>query len=222
MRTVGSSAPAGVAASHPPAGAHTDLVRDDGDPPRAPGRPRSAHVDEAVIAAVLDLLAEGNVEALSIEAIAARAGVGKATVYRRWSNKDDLLLDAIRSLKGTPPQPAGLSLRDDLVMLLAEMARAPDARAGKVLPCLIPMLQRSPKMFRLYQEAVEPRREVMRGVLRRGVESGQLRPDIDVELTVAMMTGAVLMQKLLRWHPDLDDRDLPARVVDAMLCGLSA
>jgi hypothetical protein len=77
-------------------------------------------------------------------------------------------------------------------------------------------------MLRLYQEAVEPRREVMRSVLRRGIESGELRADLDVELTVAMLTGPILMQKLLRWHPNLDERDLPGRVVDALLAGLSA
>jgi AcrR family transcriptional regulator len=208
---------AAATVSHPPAAA-----RSDSDAPRAPGRPRSIRVDEAIIDAVLDLLAEGNIETMSIEAIAARAGVGKAALYRRWANKDDLLLDAIRTLKGTPPRPAGQSVRDDLVMLLSLVGRAPDPRAGKIMPCLIPLVQRSPKMFRLYQEAVEPRREVIRTVLRRGIESGELRADIDIELTVAMLTGPVLMQKLLRWHPNLDERDLAARVVDALLAGLSA
>src|SRR2546430_2040846 len=84
----------------------TAAARVDSDAPRAPGRPRSVRVDEAIIDAVLDLLADGSIESLSIEAIAARAGVGKATLYRRWSNKDDLLLDAIRTLKGMPSQPA--------------------------------------------------------------------------------------------------------------------
>ena len=66
---------------------------------KAPGRPRSARADEAIIEAVLDLLAEGTpFDALSIEAVAARAGVGKATIYRRWSNKEALLFDAVRTV----------------------------------------------------------------------------------------------------------------------------
>jgi AcrR family transcriptional regulator len=217
MTTGAHAGGAATTVSQPPAAA-----RAESDAPRAPGRPRSTRVDEAIIDAVLDLLAEGNFDSISIEAIAARAGVGKAAVYRRWSNKDELILDAIRTLKGMPPRPAGRSVRDDLVMLLGGVGRAADPRAGKIMPCLVPLVQRSPKMFRLYQESIEPRREVMRAVLRRGIESGELRADIDIELTLAMLTGPVLMQKLLRWHPNLGERDLPGRVVDALLSGLSA
>ncbi|MFD0746939.1 TetR/AcrR family transcriptional regulator [Phytohabitans flavus] len=76
--------------------------------PRSPGRPRSTRADEAIMEAVLDLLAEGStIESLSIEAIAAKAGVGKATIYRRWSGKQALLVDAIRRLKGQPSTPKG-------------------------------------------------------------------------------------------------------------------
>src|SRR5690242_3897693 len=105
---------------------------------KAPGRPRSARVDEAIIEAVLELLAEGvPVEALSIEAVAARAGVGKATIYRRWANKDALLVDAVAALKGPLPELAGESLRDDLVTLLRPVGRNAPTRAATVLPCLI-------------------------------------------------------------------------------------
>ena len=77
---------------------------------KAPGRPRSARADEAIIEAVLDLLADGTpAESLSIEAVAAKAGVGKATIYRRWANKEALLVDAVASLKGELPRLAGES-----------------------------------------------------------------------------------------------------------------
>src|SRR5687768_10175832 len=90
------------------------------DPDRkAPGRPRSARADEAIIEAVLALLADGvSADQLSIEAVAARAGVGKATIYRRWSNKEALLVDAVASLKGPLPELAGVSVREDLLTLL--------------------------------------------------------------------------------------------------------
>ncbi|HEY2947174.1 MAG TPA: TetR/AcrR family transcriptional regulator [Micromonosporaceae bacterium] len=193
---------------------------------RAPGRPRSARVDEAIIDAVLDLLAEGTaVEALSIEAIAARAGVGKATIYRRWSGKDALLIDALRTLKGAPPRPLGRSVREDLLRLLSAVGSkggTVDQRAIKIMPCLVPEVRRSPEQYRLYQELVEPRRQVMRAVLRRGIETGELRPDIDLEVTMAILTGPVLMQRLLRWSPVLDDDDLPGQVVDAVLAGIAA
>jgi AcrR family transcriptional regulator len=212
----GPAFPAGAAG----AGAETELKA-----ARAPGRPRSAHVDEAIIEAVLDLLAEGSaVDALSIEAIAARAGVGKTTIYRRWSGKEALLVDALRTLKGKPPEPLGRSVREDLVRLLTPVGTKGghvDQRALKIMPCLVPEVHRSPAQYRLYQELVEPRREVMRAVLRRGIETGELRPDIDLELTMAMLTGPVLMQRLLRWSPVLDDDDLPGQVVDVILAGIA-
>jgi len=191
--------------------------------PRSPGRPRSTRADEAIIEAVLDMLAEGTpVEAISIEAVAARAGVGKATIYRRWANKDALLLDAMRELKGAPPTPEGRSVREDLIQLLGAINRSPDSRAAKIMPCLIPEVHRSPAHYRLYQEIVEQRRQVMRGVLRRGIDTGELRPDIDVELTMLLLSGPMLAQKMLRWHPDLQMAELPEKVVDAVLAGIAA
>jgi AcrR family transcriptional regulator len=192
-------------------------------PPRSPGRPRSARADEAIIDAVLDLLAEGNtVEALSIEAIAARAGVGKATIYRRWTGKESLLADAIRTLKGPTPEPAGESVRDDLITLLSVVARKGDERALKIMPCIMPEVNRSPEQYRIWQEIIAPRREKLRQVLRRGIDTGDLRADLDIELTLVLLTGPVVMQRTMRWHPDLDDATLPARVVDTVLAGIAA
>ncbi|GAA4570803.1 TetR/AcrR family transcriptional regulator [Micromonospora coerulea] len=193
------------------------------DAPRSPGRPRSVRADEAIIEATLDLLAEGStIEALSIEAIAARAGVGKATIYRRWPGKDALLLDALRRLKGVLPDPAGHSVRDDLVLLVGAVGHNIDPRAAKIMPCLVPEVNRSPDHFQLYQNIIEPRRKLMREVLQRGVASGELRADLDIELTMALLTGPMLIQRMLRWHPELDGRVLPERVVDTVLEGVRA
>jgi AcrR family transcriptional regulator len=171
---------------------------------------------------VLDQLAEGStIESLSIEAIAAKAGVGKATIYRRWSGKQALLVDALRTLKGQPPTPKGESVRDDLVLLMRGVGPNPDARAAKIMPCLVPEVHRSPEQYAVYQELVQPRRELTREVLRRGVETGELRADIDIELVTLMLTGPVLMQRILKWSPDVDVKDLPERVVDTLLAGVA-
>ncbi|MET7962530.1 TetR/AcrR family transcriptional regulator [Micromonospora zamorensis] len=191
------------------------------DAPRSPGRPRSVRADEAIIEATLDLLAEGStIEALSIEAIAARAGVGKATIYRRWAGKDALLLDALRRLKGVLAQPAGHSVRDDLVLLVGAIGKNVDPRAAKIMPCLVPAVNRSADQFQLYQNIIGPRRQLMREVLRRGIDEGVLRADIDVEVTMALLTGPMLIQRVLQWNPDLDEQTLPERVVDAVLEGI--
>ncbi|MEU8300970.1 TetR/AcrR family transcriptional regulator [Micromonospora sp. NPDC048909] len=193
------------------------------DAPRSPGRPRSVRADEAIIEATLDLLAEGStIEALSIEAIAARAGVGKATIYRRWAGKDALLLDALRRLKGILPQPAGHSVRDDLVLLVGAIGKNVDPRASKIMPCLVPEVNRSPDHFRLYQNIIAPRRQLMREVLRRGIAEGVLRPDLDLEVTMALLTGPMLIQRVLQWNPDLDEQALPGQVVDTVLAGIQA
>jgi AcrR family transcriptional regulator len=188
---------------------------------RAPGRPRSAQADEAIIEAVLSLLSAGStVEALSIEAVAARAGVGKATIYRRWSGKEALLVDAVSSMKGPLPQLAGESVRADLIRLL-EFGPKPDQRLARIMSCLVPEVHTSPERYRLYQGLVEPRRDAMREVLRRGVRTGELRPDADLEVALAVLMGPVLIQRMLRWHPGLEDALLPARVVDTVLAGLA-
>jgi AcrR family transcriptional regulator len=190
---------------------------------KGPGRPRSARVDQAIISAVLALLAEGTTaEALSIEAVAARAGVGKATIYRRWPNKDALLVDAVASLKGPPPQIAGESVRDDLVILLRPFGRSAVPRASKVLPCLISELKRSPMLHQAYQRVTEPRRELMRGVLHRGIASGELRADIDLEVIVAMLFGPMVAQSVFNWNPELDREKLPERLVDAIWPAIAA
>jgi len=184
---------------------------------KAPGRPRSARADEAIIAAVIDLLTEGiPAEAVSIEAVAARAGVGKATIYRRWPNKEALLVDAVASLKGPLPEIAGESVRDDLITLLRPVGRSALMRASHVLPCLISELRRSPVLYQGYQRIIEPRRELMREVLRRGVHSGELRADLDVEIVMAMLTGPMLAQTVLNWNPKLDRESMPERLVTAI------
>jgi len=93
------------------------------DPPRSPGRPRSAAADAAIQAAVVELLDEAGYAGLTFEAVAARAGVAKTTVYRRWPTKQDLAFDAISQLKGPLPKLGGVSVRDDLLTLMQHMRR---------------------------------------------------------------------------------------------------
>jgi AcrR family transcriptional regulator len=190
---------------------------------RAPGRPRSARADEAIIEAVLDLMAAGTtVEALSMEAVAARAGVGKATIYRRWPNKEALVVDAIGSLKGPLPELTGESIRDDLLTLLRSTIKGRASRAGQIMPCLMPELQRNPELHRQYQRIAEPRREQMRDVLRRGVAEGQLRADLDIEVAAALLHAPMMVQNMLNWNPALDTAKLPEQILDALMPSMVA
>ena len=190
--------------------------------PRPPGRPRSSHADAAIIAAVLDLLAEGTtVEALSMEAVATRAGVGKATIYRRFADKDELVLAAVAAIKQPPPEPVGESVRDDLIGLIRHGSRFRDGLAGRIMPCMVPELQRPGRLRDLYLQLVEDRREITRTVLRRGIATGELRPDTDVELATVLLSAPNLMSTL-GFVPRLDVEQLAERTVDAVLRGIAA
>ncbi len=190
---------------------------------KAPGRPRSARADEAIIEALLDLLADGTpAEAISIEAVAAKAGVGKATIYRRWANKEALLVDAVASLKGAPPQITGESVREDLMALLRPVSIPSYTRAGKIMPCLMSELQRSPELQRCFQKITEPRRELMREVLRRGISEGELRADLDIELTIVLLTAPLIARNVLAWTATVNQRNLSERLVDAVWPALVA
>jgi AcrR family transcriptional regulator len=190
---------------------------------KGPGRPRSARADEAIIEAVLDLLGEGTpFEGLSIEAVAARAGVGKATIYRRWPNKEALLVDAVSTVKGEPPRLTGGTVRDDLIALLTPVGQNDGNRAGKIMPCLILAIQRSPELNNIFQRITEPRRALVRQVLRRGIAEGVLRPDIDVEIVIALLTGPLLAHRVLHWNPQLSRVGLVERLIDAVWPGIAA
>src|SRR5215472_4074548 len=93
------------------------------DATRRAGRPRSVQADRAIIEATLEIFAESGAEGLCIEKVAAKAGVGKATIYRRWPGKEELLLDAIAALRSPLPQPQGRSVRADLTALLEALCK---------------------------------------------------------------------------------------------------
>lgn len=188
---------------------------------RAPGRPRSARSEQAIIDAVLEMIAEGEaLETLSIESIAARAGVGKATIYRRWASRDQVVIDAVASMKLPIPQIAGESVRDDLVTLMSQIGQPSGVqRNGQVMNCLLPQIARNPELHHWYQQIIEPRRDVTRRVLRRGIETGELRPDLDVEVVLLILAAPMILQKTMRWNPAVDGPDLAERVVDVALTG---
>ncbi|GIJ47752.1 TetR family transcriptional regulator [Virgisporangium aliadipatigenens] len=188
---------------------------------RTPGRPRSARAEQAIIDAVLDLIAEDvAIEALSIESVAAKAGVGKATIYRRWSSKEDLIVDAAASLKLPVPDLVGEDVRDDLIALLTSMGPSESAtKRNHVFTCLSAQVQRSPELQVWYRKVIEPRRERVREVLRRGIAEGMLRPDLDVEVTLTVLSAPMTGRPIGGLQTQIDRGELAERVVDAVLDG---
>src|SRR6201987_4445266 len=147
---------------------------------RRPGRPRSEQAEQAIIEATLDLFAEQGFEGVCVEAVAARAGVGKATIYRRWPNKEELLLAALSSMKSPFPEPTG-HVRDDLVAQLAVMCEdRADPRKARRYALLLGEGQKYPRLMKRYKETVvAPRHDAIREVIRHGIATGELRADTD-------------------------------------------
>jgi AcrR family transcriptional regulator len=192
------------------------------DAAKRPGRPRSERADQAIIEAALEAFAERGVEGVRCEDVAARAGVAKATLYRRWPGKEELLIAALAALRSPLPPPRGASVREDLTTMLDVMARdSDDPRYARQFALLHGEGERYPRLIARYkQTVVEPRREMIRSVLRRGVQTGELRPDTDIEIAMLTLTGAVMS----RGKHDTKEAapDFASRVVHQVLRGIES
>ena len=188
---------------------------------RRRGRPRSPQAQKAILAAALDLFAEVGPDALGIEQVAARAGVGKATIYRRWPGKEDMLLDAIGGLASALPAPQGRSVRADLILLLDAIRReAADPRQARLFALLHGEGLRYPRLLARYVDTVvRPRQAVVASVLRRGVATGELRENTDIEAATFLLNGAVLASMS---GPEHADSRYARRVVEELMRGLAA
>lgn len=192
--------------------------------PRSPGRPRSPEADRAILDAALDLFVEEGYEGMSIEGVAARAGVGKTTIYRRWDSKEELIVAAIDELIfEVEPLDTG-SLRRDLIDLVTQLqVTMSSSRAGEVFPRMVPHVAAGTPLGRAYIERViGPRFELLRSVLARAAERGEVPADLDPELVRGLLIGPIIVSKLTG---RLSRRGAPARaeaIVDTVLRGLGA
>jgi len=189
---------------------------------RPPGRPRSAAADSAIMQATLELLLDTGYRGLTMEQVRARAGVGKATLYRRYGSKEELVAAAVRHLNQHIPVPDTGNVRDDILAVAGSvLAAAARVGAATFMPRMLAESAGDPEMHAIfYENLVAPRRAVMAEVLRRGVERGELRRDLDVELAIDMLTGPWVYRMLISGGrmPTVD----PQRLLDAVLAGIAA
>ena len=168
-------------------------------PPRR-GRPRSEHADVAIRLAALSMLPEHGFRALSMEAVAARAGVSKATLYRRYKSKEDLIADVLRAIPNDSSTPDLGSVRDELLAVLRRKLSAvrwvPDA--PRVVARLLGDAASDAKLQALINETlIAPDRRIIRLVLERGIARGELRNDLDVDLATDILYGALIYRLVL-------------------------
>jgi AcrR family transcriptional regulator len=195
--------------------------QDGSEAPRAKGRPRDARADRAILASTLELIAEVGVRDFRMDDVADRAAVGKAAIYRRYRSKDELVGAAVAALVSDIAIPDTGDTRRDLLALMrdaVEVYRDP-IRAG-VMPSLVAEMRTRPDLARVIREGVVTRRrEALRHVLERGVARGDLRADLDFELALDVLGGAIFYRLLITGGP-IDDR-LGEGVADLVLRGFS-
>lgn len=165
---------------------------------RAPGRPRDRSVDARVIDHTLKLLNEVGLASVSIDAVAAAAGVSKASIYRRWDSKEELLVDTVAAVVEVVEVPDTGNIRSDLIASVKGMQSfLGDSRAGEVFPWLVgEIAAKTPIGLRYASHVIRPRREMLADLVRHGVERGDLRADLDIETAVDLITGPIIMRKL--------------------------
>lgn len=205
-------------------GSADDAVEDDAPVVRALGRPRSEAVSRAILDAVLDLVAEhGSIGAVSVDAVAARSGASKTTIYRRWSSKEELIAAAVDGIKSQPALDLPhASVRDDLVRLGRSFRTSLPEKERAVLRSIMFEAQDNPRLREAQDKYLVRRRDAGRAVFRHWVDDGALRPDIDVPLAAAMFANTILMVVVYDHYPDLKSPDLVERVVDHLLRGIEA
>ncbi|MGW7264958.1 TetR/AcrR family transcriptional regulator [Streptomyces sp. NPDC054842] len=203
---------------------HADRpAADPGNSPRG-GRRRDPAADRAILDSTLGLLGEGrSFGDLSMDLIAQRAGVARATIYRRWSNKEDLVLAALSTLDLPVPPLDGLGLRDRLVTLVDQLRhRGQDTNLHRLIGSLLGEAVRRPQLVEQFEDTVvAARREAIVRTLRDGIARGELRADLDLDDAVELLTGPMAARLILRQRP-VPTAAFAETIVDTFLNGTRA
>jgi AcrR family transcriptional regulator len=193
------------------------------DPPveaRRPGRPRDPQADAAILRATVEVLCEHGFGAFTVDAVAAHAGVGKATIYRRWPSREALVLDAAATLVPQPDVPDTGSVRDDLIALMSgSFEEASSANKQQLMAAVTAEAAVNPEMKRLLRDYARRRRDGSAVVVRRAIERGELPADTDPDFLLDLIAGPLF------YRVQISGRSIGpqvvADVVDVVLGGLA-
>jgi AcrR family transcriptional regulator len=166
-----------------------------------PGRRRDHSRDPEILAAAIEVLAETGYDGMTIDMVAARAKAGKATLYRRWSSKAELVIDAVACMKRGDIDLANLpdtgTLRGDLVAMIKPHAIEDGERKLRIMAGLMSMLSRDPGLAEAVNAAiVEPRAAVNRVLMRRAADRGEISADCDIE-TLSLIAPSMAAYRVL-------------------------
>ena len=184
---------------------------------RSSGRPRLARIDEAVLKTTLRHLAERGYAGMSINAIAAELGVSKPTIYLRWPSKMDLAIAAVTSLYVDQPEATTGDVRADLIAHVRNVQRVHATVGIGLTATVLGEQQSNPALIAAFRaRAVRPSRQRARRILQAGIRRGHIRADVDVDVAVNLLVGALYAAYLAGDERTFD----PESVVDTLLAGL--
>lgn len=171
---------------------------------KSPGRPRSNQSHLAMLQAALELLAEVGFEAMSIEAIAARAGVGKTTIYRRYSSKEELVADAIESVRQEVVIPDTGNFWSDIDTLIDSAARITLSPLGRqTVATIVSTASNNPKFAQIYEARyLAPRRQAFAVVIERAKARKEISKDLDPGLVFDALGGIMLYGLIFQPTPE--------------------
>lgn len=184
------------------------------------GRPRNEACAGEILEATLHLVAEVGIAGLTMDAVARRAGVGKATIYRRWTSKEALMLDAWMSCVRKPVAPDTGTLQGDLEALLGGIdSPLSDRELQRVFPQMIAAAKVNPEVADAYRAFVEQRRAPMRAVLLRGVERGEIDPALDLEVVQDLVIAPLMYRWIVTDAPI--DEPMIRQVIATVTAGIA-
>jgi AcrR family transcriptional regulator len=189
---------------------------------RPPGRPRSERARRAILQAANDLLESEGFAAVTVEAIAERARVSKATIYRWWPNRAAVVMDGFLSIVSSEvPFPHTGRAREDIRIHMRRLAEAFGGKMGRTVAALIAEGQADPELAEaLRSRWLSVRRAEVRDILELGIERGELRDDIDLEVAVDVLYGPIYYRMLVG-HARLD-KAFADNLADHIFAGLAA
>jgi len=182
--------------------------------------PRIERSRRLVLTAAIDLLAEVGYGAITIEAIAARSGVAKSTIYRHWPGKLELIDDAFAELKPPiEPRVAG-TVRERVTDLLEQMAtHVSSSTWSACLPAMIEAAERDPGVRKLQRKITAQRRKLMVSLIREGVDSGELPAHLDPDMATDCLTGAIFVRRLMMRDDLVKPSEVPQLVSQVLGAG---
>jgi len=187
---------------------------------RGRGRPRCEKAHQCILDAAYELLQEVGFTALTVEGVAARAGVGKPTIYRRWANKAQLAMDAF--LAAVNPElyfPDTGSAKEDFRGQMQQLLKVMQSPRGEIIATIIGGAQMDAELIEAFRDNwLMPRRKDAKQVFKRGVARGELRKDVDLDVAIDLLYSPLFYRLLLKHAPLTED--FVDDLVDGVMQGL--